>query len=173
MEIGSSIRLRCSSIRDAACSARSRWRLIQYRLSATRESILFVYDPRVFAAATLRGVNHQRSAAERNPRQAPRNNVDFVAKENVRTQVHVSGMSLAVHETWRSREIHHRLGDVVARVGKYAAPKLLLLLFATVRTDQHPVPPRLAHRLHYHLAQVIENVRAVRMVGHEESFNVF
>src|SRR5207249_534778 len=120
---------RCTPVARAVYSARSRYRLIQYRLSATRESmfslplacksslLLLVQNPCVLAAAALRRIDHQRSFAQRHSRQTSRNDRDLVAVEHVGAQIHVPRLHAAVQETRRAGQLQRRLSDIVARIG--------------------------------------------------------
>ena len=63
-------------------------------VSDAREHVVLhlVQNPGIFAAAALRRIHHQRSAAQRHARQAAGNDGHFVSEQHVGTQVHVPGL---------------------------------------------------------------------------------
>src|SRR5271167_2548151 len=107
----------------AVCSARSRYRLIQYRLSATRESIgklisrpldlfqpsrilvLVSQYPCIFTSAPLGGVHNQGSTTQGHPRETPWHQGHVAAIEDVRPQIDVSSLNRAIQKTRRSRQV--------------------------------------------------------------------
>ncbi len=68
----------------------------------------------------------------------------------------------AVEETWRARKLQRGLRDVVARVGFDVAAELFALRGCAVRTDQHAVAARFAHRLDHISIKVIQHVLPLR-----------
>ena len=72
----------------------------------------------------------------------------------------------------RSRERKSGLGDVVSRVLQDAQAKLFPLFGRAVRTDQHAVPAGFTDCFNDEILQVIADVLAWCIFGHQERFDV-
>ena len=82
---------------------------------------LLFQNPCVLAAAALRGVDDERAFFEGDARESSGDDVDLVAKENVRPQIDVARLKTVADEAGSAGEIERGLRDVVARIGLDAA----------------------------------------------------
>ena len=74
-------------------------------------------------------------------------------------------LHLSFEKTRGTRQAQCRLGNVISWLGLDSAAELFPLRFRAVRTDQHSVAARFAHRFHHQLVQVFEHVASLRTVG--------
>src|SRR5882757_1074547 len=86
-----------------------------------------VEDPGVFTAATLGRVDDERAGAQRDAREAAWDDDGFFAVEDEGTEVDVAAGELAVAVGRMAREAHHRLGDIITRLGEDTAAKIVAL----------------------------------------------
>ena len=129
--------------------------------------------PGVLRAAALRAVHDHRSLAQRDPGQAARHDLDLVAVDGERAQVHVPGGQRAVGQRGRDgREGHGRLGDPA--LGRLLDEGALVgeLVARGERADEHPLAAGLAGRLDHQLVDVLEGVRALLGVRQQPGLEV-
>src|SRR5687767_11386912 len=132
--------------------------------SATRESMrlalfsrLVGQDPRVFAAATLGGIDDERAAAQRDARQAAGGDAHVPPEEDKGAEIDVTALEVVVHPAGMAGEGEGGLGDVVARVGEDALAEVVTVVLAGVRADEHAVAAALVHRLDHELVQMLQD----------------
>src|SRR5580700_7334179 len=148
----------------AVCSARSRYRLIQYKLSPTRESIGLAQHPGILTSAASRRVHHQRTFSQSDAGESAGYDRDLVAEEYIRPKIHVPRLDCAVEEAGSAREMDGGLRDVIARIGFDAAAELLALFGGAMRADQHAVAAGFADCLYDVFFKLAEYVSALRRI---------
>ena len=113
------------SSRRARFSARSRSRAVAVeRLGDAGEHQRRPHEERTQVSlrpAALRGVDHQRAVAQRDPREAAGHHDRPLAVDHERAQVNVAGLEAVAHQHGRARQPHGLLGDVAARVRRAPA----------------------------------------------------
>src|SRR5438874_9558482 len=110
--------------------------------------------PSVFRAAALGGIDHQRTFAQRHPRQAARHDFHGFAVENIRPKVDVTAFDGIAADARTTRKTDSWLSNEIARIGDHLKPKFLDLCGATMRADQHAVAACLVDALDDKLGEV-------------------
>ena len=76
------------------------------------------------------------------------------------------------HSVGLTDSLHHRLADVVGRIGLEPVAELLQFGLAGVRADQQPVAAGLRHRLHHQFVQMIECIRQPVRLGADARIDI-
>src|SRR5262245_4180272 len=112
-------------------------------------SLAIIHDPRVLAAASLAGIDDERTLHERGTRETAGQNPGRLAADDVGAQIDVPRCQSVFGPRRTRGETDLRLSDEVARLGKDLLAKLGPLLRSGRWPHQHAITARLVDRLHH------------------------
>src|SRR5262245_32111842 len=96
-------------------------------------------DPRVLAAAALRGIDDERALSQGDAGQPAGEHKNLLAVQDIRTQIDVPALKMVLDNCRDARQGQHWLGDVVARVGLDQVLVTVALRLRSPRPEQDPV----------------------------------
>src|SRR5208337_339942 len=97
---------------------------------------------------------------------------NFFAVKDVRAEIDVPSFKVIAAKSWRSRQAHNRLSDVVARIFFDSGPEFFDLVATGLRSHQHSVATALVRGFDDKLRKILQDIFAIRFEVREVGFDV-